>query len=86
ILQSSQDLHITMRRFRLIGALFDHVPLARHGFDAVSLITVGRASRSVHRPADAIGKLHVRGFDQAGRVTLKLVEQLSSSFGRRAGR
>ena len=81
ILQSSRDLHIKTRRFRLIGALFDHVPLARRGFDAVSLITVGRASRSVHRPADAIGELHVRGFDQAGRVTLKLIEQLS---GRRA--
>jgi Peptidase family M28 len=86
IVQSSQDLYICTRRFRLIGALFDHVPLARHGFDAVSLITVGRASRSVHRPADAVGKLHVRGFDQGGRVTLKLIEKLSSLSGGKAGR
>ena len=78
ILQSSQELHLQIRRFRLIGALFDHVPLARRGFDAVSLIAVGRASRSVHRPADAIGQLHARGFDQAGRVTLNLIERLSS--------
>ena len=76
ILQCSHDLHIKARRFRLIGALFDHVPLAQHGFEAVSLITVGRASRSVHRPADSIGKLHVRGCDQAGQVTLAVIQKL----------
>jgi hypothetical protein len=76
ILQSSRDLQINLRRFRWIGALFDHVPFAQHGFDAVSLITVGRASRSVHRSADAIGKLHVRGFDRAGRVTLAVIQKM----------
>ena len=46
ILQSSQELHLQIRRFRLIGALFDHVPLARRGFDAVSLSqSVARAGR-----------------------------------------
>ena len=65
------ELNLPLKRFGFIGALFDHIPFAQHGFDAVSLITVGRASRSVHTPHDAIDQLHVRGFDQAGRVALR---------------
>jgi Zn-dependent M28 family amino/carboxypeptidase len=69
-------LDLPLKRFGFIGALFDHIPFAQHGFDAISLITVGRASRSVHTPADSIDKLHVRGFDQAGRVALRVIDQI----------
>jgi hypothetical protein len=70
------ELDLPLRRFGFVGALFDHVPFAQHGFDAISLIAVGPASRSVHTPADSIDKLHVRGFDQAGRVALRVIETL----------
>ena len=70
------ELQLPLKRFGFIGALFDHIPFAQRGFDAISLIAVGRASRSVHTPADAIDLLHVRGFDQAGRVALRVIDEL----------
>lgn len=71
------ELQLPIKRFGFVGALFDHIPFAQRGFDALSLITIGRASRSVHTPQDAIDRLHVRGFDQAGQVALHIIEQLS---------
>ena len=70
------ELNLPLKRFGFVGALFDHIPFAQRGFDAISLIAVGHASRSVHTPADSIEKLHIRGFDQAGRVALHVIEQL----------
>jgi hypothetical protein len=70
------ELDLPLRRFGFIGALFDHIPFAQCGFDAISLITVGRASRLVHTPHDSIDQLHVRGFDQAGRVALHAIDQI----------
>jgi Zn-dependent M28 family amino/carboxypeptidase len=70
------ELNLPLKRFGFIGALFDHIPFAQRGFDAISLIAVGRASRSVHTLNDSIDKLHVRGFDQAGRVVLRVIDQL----------
>jgi hypothetical protein len=70
------ELQLPLKRFGFIGALFDHIPFAQNGFDALSLIAVGRASRSVHTPADSIDQLHVRGFDQAGRVALRVIDKL----------
>jgi hypothetical protein len=70
------ELDLPLKRFGFIGALFDHIPFAQRGFDAISLIAVGRASRSVHTPADSIEQLHVRGFDQARRVTLRIIEHM----------
>jgi hypothetical protein len=69
-------LNLPLKRFGFVGALFDHIPFAQRGFDAISLIAVGKASRSVHTPADSIDKLHVRGFDQAGRVVLRVIEEI----------
>jgi hypothetical protein len=69
------ELGLPLKRFGIVGALFDHIPFAQHGFDAISLIAVGGASRFVHTPADAVDQLHVRGFDQAGRVALCVIEQ-----------
>jgi hypothetical protein len=70
------ELDLPLKRFGFAGALFDHIPFAQRGFDAISLIAVGRASRSVHTPADAIDQLHARGFDQAGRVALRVIDQI----------
>jgi hypothetical protein len=70
------ELNLPLKRFDFIGALFDHIPFAQRGLDAISLITVGRASRSVHTPADAVDQLHERGFDQAGRVALRVIERM----------
>ena len=70
------ELNLPPKRFGFSGALFDHIPFAQRGFDAISLITVGRASRSVRTPQDSIDQLHVRGFDQAGRAALRVIEQM----------
>jgi len=69
-------LNLPLKRFGFVGALFDHIPFAQRGYDAISLITVGRASRSVHTPQDAIDRLHVRGFDQVGQVALHVIERM----------
>jgi hypothetical protein len=73
------ELEITIERFWLGGVMFDHMPFARRGLDAVSLIAVGPATRFVHTPQDTVDKLDVRGFEQAGRVILKVIEKLCES-------
>lgn len=76
---TAQANAIPIGRFRFIGALFDHIPFAQRGLDAVSLIAVGRASRSVHTRHDTLERLHVRGFEQAGLVALQIIERLATS-------
>lgn len=73
---AAQEINLPLRKFRFFGALFDHMPFAQQGFDAVSLIAVGAASRSVHTPRDDASRLNVRGFERAGRVTLGVIDQL----------
>lgn len=73
------ELGITVERFGLPGVMFDHMPFARRELDAVSLIAVGPATRFVHTPQDTADKLDVRGFEQAGRVILKVIERLCES-------
>jgi hypothetical protein len=76
IQQVGCDLGIPIRRFRLPGVLFDHMPLARAGADAATLFAIGAATWAVHTPADAAEKLHVRGFAQAGAVALRVIKRL----------
>jgi hypothetical protein len=71
------ELQISLGEFSLPGAMFDHIPFARCGFDAVSLMAVGRASWAVHTPGDSADKLHIRGFEQAGRVAWRVIEKLA---------
>jgi hypothetical protein len=77
----ARDNDRPLKTFRLLGALFDHLPFAQQGFDAVSLIAVGGASRSVHTPRDDASRLDVRGFEWAGRVTLDMIDQLLNQEG-----
>ncbi|MBI4786661.1 MAG: M28 family peptidase [Chloroflexi bacterium] len=67
-------------RFRLPGALFDHLPFADAGCDTVSLIAIGKDSRFVHSVNDSPDKLDPRGFEQAGRVGLAVVENLRARY------
>jgi hypothetical protein len=83
IRQIGNERRLPLNRFGLAGVLFDHIPFAQHGFDAVTLVTLGKASLSVHTAGDTIDKLHVRGFEQAGQVALEVAEKLAES---RAGR
>ncbi len=77
--QSSKELGLSLGRFSLPGAMLDHVPFLENNYDAVSLITIGRTTRSIHTPQDTVNKLHVQGFEQAGRLTIRVVEKLSGS-------
>ncbi len=70
------DLQLPLGRLPLIGAMFDHIPFAEAGCEALSLVTVSAAGRSVHTPADTADKLHVEGFRQAGEVALAVIERL----------
>ncbi len=72
--RACHELRLPLKRFRLVGAMFDHMPFAQHGFDAATLLAVGPASRSVHTRDDSIDKLHVRGFKQAGQVALRMID------------
>lgn len=72
----AKDNNRPLKKFRFFGALFDHMPFAQQGLDAVTLIAVGAASRSVHTPRDDASRLNVRGFEQAGRATLGVIDQL----------
>jgi Peptidase family M28 len=78
IQQTCRDLNLKLGRFNMLGALYDHLPFADRGLDAVSLIAISPASRSIHTPKDSIDKLHVRGFDQAGRVALRVIERITT--------
>lgn len=73
-----RELKLPLGRFNLIGALYDHMPFAEHGLDAITLVAIGKASRSIHTAQDSIDKLHVRGFDQAGRLALGVIEKLTT--------
>lgn len=77
--QSSKELGLSLGRFSLPGAMLDHVPFLENNYDAVSLITIGRTTRSIHTPQDTVNKLHIQGFEQAGRLTIRVVEKLSGS-------
>ena len=79
IKQIVNERRLPLSRFWLAGVLFDHVPFAQHGFDAVTLVTLGKASLSVHTAEDTADKLHVRGFEQAGLVALEVAERLGKS-------
>jgi len=76
--EACAELNLPLKKLSLVGALFDHLPFAQRGFDAISLITIGKATLAVHTAGDTADKLHVRGFEQAGRVALRVVEKLVS--------
>ncbi len=77
VLQAAQAAGQPLRRFGLPGVLFDHIPFARRGLPAVTVLAVGPATWAVHTPADTADKLHARGFAQAGAVALRVVEALA---------
>jgi hypothetical protein len=60
-------------RLPLVGALFDHMPFAEAGLDAISLVTTGAAARRVHTPGDSADQLSEEGFRKAGEVVGRVV-------------
>jgi hypothetical protein len=75
--QSAEELGIAVGRFSLPGALFDHLPFADLGFDALTLLGIGKASWSIHTAGDTPEKLHVIGFQRAGDLAIRVIEHLS---------
>ena len=74
---SCVELRLPLGRLPLIGALFDHIPFAEAGCEALSLVTLGIAGRAVHTSADTADKLHVEGFRQAGEVALRVIQKMA---------
>lgn len=81
IMQSAKELDIPVGRFSLPGALFDHIPFSRAGYDALSLIGIGKSSLVVHSEKDSKEMLHVNGFEQAGRLGVRVVEKICGDRG-----
>ncbi len=73
------DLRLPLGRLPLVGAQFDHIPFAEHGYEALSLVTLGPAARRVHTPADDVDQLDAEGFRQAGEVALRLIRKLDQT-------
>ncbi|MCC6188698.1 MAG: M28 family peptidase [Anaerolineales bacterium] len=69
-----------LQRLPLVGTLYDHLPFADAGLDAISLVTTGAAVRSVHTPSDSAERLSEAGFRWAGTAVLGVVEQLAGGW------
>ena len=76
VMDSGSELGIPIGRCALPGALFDHVPFAEAGYEAISLAGIGRSSLAVHTTHDTPGKLHIRGFEQAGELAIRVIEKM----------
>ncbi len=66
-----------IRRFSLPGALFDHIPFADRGFDAVSLLMVSKSALTIHTHKDTPDLLDKAGFDHVGRLVISLIDNLA---------
>ena len=77
VLQSGKELGIPIGMFSLPGALFDHIPFTIAGYDALSIIGIGKYTWSIHSSKDVPENLHPSGFDQAGRLAIGVIEKLS---------
>jgi hypothetical protein len=75
VLQSvAQQQGLPLRRFNWPGLLFDHLPFARAGIDAVTLLSVGAGVETVHTPRDTVERLHAEGFAQAGSLAVAVLD------------
>jgi hypothetical protein len=70
---------LSIGRFSLSGAIFDHIPFLENDYDAASLIAIGRATWSIHTSQDTVDNLHLRGFNQSGRIAIRVIEKLSGA-------
>ena len=77
--QSCKELGFSIGRFSLPGAMFDHIPFAEDKYDAVSIVAIGKSTWSIHTSMDTPDKLHIRGFEQAGHLAIRVIEKLSGS-------
>jgi len=78
--ESALELEIPIGRFSLPGALFDHIPFADTGFDAISMVGIGKSTWSIHTEKDTAENLHLNGFEQAGRLAIGVIEKLSGNL------
>jgi aminopeptidase YwaD len=73
------------RRLAWGGALFDHMPFAAAGADAISLITTGAAARRAHTARDAAANLSEEGFRRAGEAVLRVISGIELERAPRGG-
>jgi hypothetical protein len=73
------ELGLPLARFRLGGVLFDHMPFARQGLDALTLMSIGPAAWWVHTARDTANKLKEEGFRQGGAAALRVIEILAGN-------
>ncbi len=74
--QAAEQEDISLSKFNLIGALYDHIPFIEQGLEAITFVTVGSVAWSIHTSADTPDKLYWRGFERAGKVALRMIEMI----------
>jgi hypothetical protein len=77
VLQSvAHQRGLPLRRFNWPGLLFDHLPFARAGIEAVTLLSVGPGMETVHTPRDTVERLQAEGFAQTGSLAVAVLAAL----------
>jgi hypothetical protein len=79
IKQTCKETNTPISHFSLVGALMDHIPFARAGFDAISFTVSGKASWWIHTQHDSVEQLHPKGFAEAGNVAIGVVERINET-------
>ncbi|MBI4631752.1 MAG: M28 family peptidase, partial [Chloroflexi bacterium] len=77
IKQTCKETNIPLSHFSLIGALMDHIPFARAGFEAISFTVSGKASWWIHTQHDSVEQLHPKGFAEVGSVAMRVIEKIA---------
>ncbi|MBI5715464.1 MAG: M28 family peptidase, partial [Chloroflexi bacterium] len=75
--QTCKETNIPLSHFSLIGALMDHIPFARAGFEAISFTVSGKASWWIHTQHDSVKQLHPKGFAEVGSVAMRVIEKIA---------
>jgi hypothetical protein len=79
--QAAGELGLGLARIPPVGALYDHIPFAEAGIDALTLAVIGPEARWVHTRGDTGERLHVAGFQQAGEIGLRAALALATGPG-----
>ncbi|UCD99690.1 MAG: M28 family peptidase, partial [Chloroflexota bacterium] len=75
--RSAEELSLPVGRFRLPGALFDHIPFAEAGCDALTLVAIGTSTGYIHTSQDTPGRLQLAGFQRTGQLALRAIEKFA---------
>jgi Zn-dependent M28 family amino/carboxypeptidase len=81
IQQTAQQLGTPLQLQPILpGALLDHIPFSRQGFQATSLISVSKQSSLVHTEKDTIDLVDPQGLTEAGNLVMNVIQALENDI------